>query len=150
MAHTAKEKLMPERIFSEGLVLPDGRKVRVLSYDDGSIRFRVDDAPYVLEEAFLAGGRNDHAIIKISPKGVAALATADADAGADPLEVLRERVTSLRRQAAEVEDDKKEGRVVRKHQRDGIDAALVIVLSWIDSVRDNNGWDDPEGSEDTQ
>ena len=65
---------MPERIFSEGLELPPsriypaGRKVRVLAYDDDSIRFRVDGTPYVIVEAFLQGGRNDHAIIKIAPK----------------------------------------------------------------------------------
>jgi len=125
---------VPERIFSEGVVLPDGRKVRVLSYDDGSIRFRIDDAPYVLEEAFLAGGRNDHAIIKIAPKGVSR-AEVDADSQADPLEALRERVVALRRQAAEVDDDDGAGRIVRAHKRTGLDAALVMVLSWIDAIQ---------------
>jgi hypothetical protein len=126
---------MPERIFSEGLVLPDGRKVRVLSYDDGSVRFRVDDAPYVLEEAFLAGGRNDHAIIKIAPKGAAITAVADPEG--DPLAALREKVVALRRQAAEVEDDEAAGRVVRRHEREGLDAALVMVVSWIDAMQDS-------------
>jgi hypothetical protein len=59
---------MAERVFSEGLVLPDGRKVRVLAYDDGSVRFRLDGTPYVIEEAFLTGGRNDHAIVKLGRK----------------------------------------------------------------------------------
>lgn len=129
---------MPERIFSEGLILPDGRKVRVLSYDDGSIRFRVDDAPYVLEEAFLAGGRNDHAILKIAPKGGSPSMHSPPDEDSEPLEVLRERVIALRRQAAEVEDDEAEGRVVRKHKREGLDAALAMVLSWIDAILEDN------------
>lgn len=43
-------------------------KVRVLFYDDGSIRFRVYHTPLVIEEAFLTGGRNDHAILKVSPR----------------------------------------------------------------------------------
>lgn len=128
---------MPDRIFSEGLVLPDGRKVRVLSYDDGSIRFRIDDAPYVLEEAFLAGGRNDHAIIKIARKGVTGMSE-EADPEAEPLAMLRERVVALRRQAAEVEDSESEGRIVRKHKREGLDAALVMVTAWIDAIQQDN------------
>ncbi|MEV4413992.1 hypothetical protein [Catellatospora sp. NPDC049609] len=59
---------MAERIFSEGLVLPDGRKVRVLAYDDGSVRIRLDATPYVMEECFLGGGSTQHAIIKLAPK----------------------------------------------------------------------------------
>ena len=57
-----------DRNFSEGLVLPDGRKVRVLGYEDGSVRFRLDGTPYAMEEAFLTGGSNDHAIIKLAPR----------------------------------------------------------------------------------
>lgn len=57
-----------ERTFSEGLVLPDGRKVRVLAYEDGSVRFRLDGTPYAMTECFLAGGSGDHAIIKLVPK----------------------------------------------------------------------------------
>ena len=45
---------MANRVYSEGLTLPDGRKVRVLAYDDGSVRFRPDETPYVLAEAYLA------------------------------------------------------------------------------------------------
>lgn len=56
---------MANRIFSEGLTLPDGRKVRVLAYDDGSVRFRLDETPYVLAEAYLSGNANSHAIIKL-------------------------------------------------------------------------------------
>jgi hypothetical protein len=60
---------MATLVFSEGLMLPDGRRVRVLSYDDGSIRFRVNGTPYWLEECFLAkGSRQDHAIIKLTPR----------------------------------------------------------------------------------
>lgn len=58
----------PERNFSEGVVLPDGRKVRVLGYEDGSIRLRLDGTPYTIAEAFLAGGTKDHAIVKLVPQ----------------------------------------------------------------------------------
>lgn len=58
---------------SHPVVLSDGRKVRVLEYEDGSVRVRlafVKDRPgYLLEEAYLQGGRNDFAITKLTPKG---------------------------------------------------------------------------------
>lgn len=57
----------PEIVFSDGLQLPDGRRVRVLAYSDGSVRFRLDGTPYVISETYLSGGPNDHAIIKLSP-----------------------------------------------------------------------------------
>lgn len=57
----------PELTFSEPIELPDGRKARVQTYSDGSIRFSVDGMPYVLVEAFLSGGPKDRAIIKLSP-----------------------------------------------------------------------------------
>ncbi|MFK4122357.1 hypothetical protein [Streptomyces longwoodensis] len=48
--------------------LPDGRKVRVSAYPDGSVRFRVDGLPYVLTEAYLSGDpAKDKAIVKLSP-----------------------------------------------------------------------------------
>lgn len=54
--------------FSETVDLRDGRKVRVMAYPDGSIRFRVDGLPYVLTEAYLSGNpEKDQAIIKLSP-----------------------------------------------------------------------------------
>ncbi|MFF3559654.1 hypothetical protein ACFYXS_06400 [Streptomyces sp. NPDC002574] len=54
--------------FSETVEIPDGRKVRVMAYPDGSIRFRVDGLPYVLTEAYLTGNaEKDKAILKISP-----------------------------------------------------------------------------------
>ncbi|MGC5005514.1 hypothetical protein [Streptomyces sp. DT203] len=53
---------------AEPIELPDGRKIRVSAYPDGSIRFRVDGLPYVLTEAYLSGNpENDKAILKISP-----------------------------------------------------------------------------------
>lgn len=58
---------MAEKVFSEGVVLPDGRKVRILAYDDDSVRFRIDGTPYALAEAFLQGGTNEHAILKLTP-----------------------------------------------------------------------------------
>src|SRR5437879_1715418 len=46
---------------------PSGRRVRVLFYDDGSIRFRVPDAaPMKLSEAFLSGSK-EPVIIKLDP-----------------------------------------------------------------------------------
>ncbi|MFJ4205123.1 hypothetical protein ACIP2Y_36585 [Streptomyces sviceus] len=57
----------PDNVFSEWVELPDGRRVRVMAYADGSIRFRVDGAPYVLAEAFLSGSSQDKAIVKLSP-----------------------------------------------------------------------------------
>ncbi|NJP41964.1 hypothetical protein [Actinacidiphila epipremni] len=48
--------------------LPDGRKVRISAYPDGSIRIRVDGLPYVLTEAYLSGNPDkDQAILKLSP-----------------------------------------------------------------------------------
>lgn len=54
--------------FAETVTLPDGRRVRVSAYPDGSIRFRVDGLPYVLTEAYLSGNpEKNQAIMKISP-----------------------------------------------------------------------------------
>ncbi|MFD1661887.1 hypothetical protein ACFSL4_27790 [Streptomyces caeni] len=54
--------------FAQTVDLPDGRRVRVSAYPDGSIRFRVDGLPYVLTEAYLSGNpEKDHAIVKLSP-----------------------------------------------------------------------------------
>ncbi|WP_328683123.1 hypothetical protein [Streptomyces sp. NBC_00343] len=53
---------------AEPVELPDGRKIRVSAYPDGSIRFRVDGLPYVLTEAYLSGNPETHkAILKLSP-----------------------------------------------------------------------------------
>lgn len=43
-------------------------KVRVLYYEDGSIRFRIYATPLVIEEAFLTGSRDQHSILKLSPR----------------------------------------------------------------------------------
>lgn len=127
---------MPERIYSEGLVLPDGRKVRVLAYDDGSVRFRLDGTPYVMEEAFLSGGRQDHAIIKLSKKN-GAVPDPDEDGG-DPLSQFRATVAGLKNQLDQVTDDSGPGARVRKHQREGMNSMLVVLLSLIDDARDVN------------
>ncbi|WP_392872426.1 hypothetical protein [Streptomyces sp. LN499] len=53
--------------FTDDVVLPDGRRIRVSAYPDGSIRFRVDGLPYVLTEAYLTGNpEKNQAILKIS------------------------------------------------------------------------------------
>ncbi len=55
-------------LFSQAFDLPDGRRVRVLAYEDRSLRFRVSDSPYVLEEAFMSGTKGQQTILKLSPK----------------------------------------------------------------------------------
>lgn len=57
----------PDNVFAEWVTLPDGRRIRVMAYGDGSIRFRVEGTPYVLTEAFLSGSSQDTAILKLSP-----------------------------------------------------------------------------------
>lgn len=47
---------------------PDGTRVQVLFYEDGSIRFRVYKTPMVIEEAFLTGNRDQHSIVKLAPR----------------------------------------------------------------------------------
>jgi hypothetical protein len=60
---------MAEIIKAQWVDLEDGRRVRVLAYDDRSIRFRVvGGAPYAIEEAFLSRGKHDHAIVKLVPR----------------------------------------------------------------------------------
>jgi len=45
----------------------DGTRVRVLFYEDGSIRFRIHEAgPMHISEAFLSG-QDKHVIIKLVP-----------------------------------------------------------------------------------
>lgn len=56
-----------ENNFGEWVTLPDGRRIRVLGYDDGSIRFRVEGAPYVIAEAFLTKGSTGTSILKLVP-----------------------------------------------------------------------------------
>jgi hypothetical protein len=63
-----KEVCMPEVVHNQAVTAPDGRKVGVLFYDDGSIRFRIHMTPIVIEEAFLPGNRQGHALIKVAPK----------------------------------------------------------------------------------
>lgn len=58
---------MPLLIHSVPVHSPDGRRVQVLFYDDGTYRFRVYETPLYLSECYLQGGRNDHAILKLVP-----------------------------------------------------------------------------------
>jgi hypothetical protein len=55
-------------VTSDRVDLTDGRNVRILAYEDGSIRVRISDSPYVLEEAFMSGRTGQHTIIKLTPK----------------------------------------------------------------------------------
>ncbi|MGW5969442.1 hypothetical protein [Streptomyces sp. NPDC055186] len=62
------DQLLKAHFVADPIELPDGRKIRVSAYPDGSIRFRVDALPYVLTEAYLSGNpEKDKAILKISP-----------------------------------------------------------------------------------
>jgi len=46
---------------------PEGRYVRVVFYDDGSLRFRVTNAgPMVITEAYIQG-KNKHVILGVAP-----------------------------------------------------------------------------------
>lgn len=57
----------PKLVESHPVVLLDGRKCRILAYDDGSVRFRLqDDRQYWVEELFIAG---EHKILKLVPRG---------------------------------------------------------------------------------
>ncbi|MEX0753997.1 MAG: hypothetical protein WD556_02625 [Actinomycetota bacterium] len=60
--------------------MPDGslRRVHVLFYDDGRIRFRVNETPTVIEEAWLSGNRPEtFSIIGLAPLGAEPRANAD-------------------------------------------------------------------------
>jgi len=57
----------PDIVDSQRVDLKDGRRVQVIAYTNRSIRFRVSDPPYLIEEAYIQGN-SDHAIIKLSPK----------------------------------------------------------------------------------
>ncbi|MER6981680.1 hypothetical protein [Streptomyces carpinensis] len=62
------EQSLEAHFKADPIELPDGRKIRVSAYPDGSIRFRVDGLPYVLTEAYLSGNPESHkAIVKLSP-----------------------------------------------------------------------------------
>jgi hypothetical protein len=58
---------MPELVDSVRVDSNDGRRIQCLFYDDGSYRFRIYETPLYIAEAYLQGGRNDHAIIKVVP-----------------------------------------------------------------------------------
>ncbi|MDI9835221.1 hypothetical protein [Streptomyces sp. KAU_LT] len=62
------EQRLRAHFVADPIELPDGRRVRVSAYPDGSIRFSVDGLPYVLTEAYLSGNpETDKAIVKLSP-----------------------------------------------------------------------------------
>lgn len=48
--------------------LTDGREVRIREYAGGALRVLVDDAPYVISEAFLTKGKSGRAIIRLEPR----------------------------------------------------------------------------------
>jgi hypothetical protein len=58
----------PSIVASIPVDLPDGRRVRVIAYDDRSIRVRISDSPYFIEEFFGSGTVGQHTIAKFTPK----------------------------------------------------------------------------------
>jgi hypothetical protein len=50
-------------------VLYKGRKVRISFYEDGRVRFRIDDAaPMIVQECYLTGNKDD-VLITVAPQG---------------------------------------------------------------------------------
>jgi hypothetical protein len=43
-------------------------RVRVMFYNDGSIRFRVNKTPLVIDEAYLHANKDGYAMIKVAPR----------------------------------------------------------------------------------
>lgn len=76
-----EEVYMPALIHSVPVEGPDGRKVRVLFYDDGSYRVRVYETPLFLAECYLQGGRNDFSILKLVPPSALGAIPTQPDAG---------------------------------------------------------------------
>jgi hypothetical protein len=60
--------MAPRLIDSQRVDTPDGTRIQVLSYDDGSHRFRVYKTPMLIEEAFLTGNKQQNTIIKLTPR----------------------------------------------------------------------------------
>lgn len=57
---------MAERLQTTKVEGPNGEDIRVLFYDDGSVRFRINGTPkWVIGEFFKGNGQ--HAIIQIKP-----------------------------------------------------------------------------------
>jgi hypothetical protein len=50
-------------VLSQRINFPDGRRARVIAYDDDSIRFKVSDGGYALDEAFMRG--NQETILRL-------------------------------------------------------------------------------------
>lgn len=44
------------------------RRVHVLFYEDGALRFRINETPMAVEEAFLTGGPGKHTIVRVAPR----------------------------------------------------------------------------------
>ena len=58
----------PSIVASIPVDLPDGRRVRVIAYNDRSIRVRISDSPYFIEEFFGSGTEGQNTIAKFTPK----------------------------------------------------------------------------------
>lgn len=118
---------MAELQFSEGHVLPNGNKVRILSYDDGSVRMRLGGGPYVLEEAFLAGNQQGNAILKLVPRHVSHQRQSS-PAPEDLRSRAQELLNMMKSAQADDAADEAPGHIRRKHERSAVIAALTVLL----------------------
>ena len=58
----------PSHLGTVDIELEDGREVHVIFYADGRLRFRMKPIGLAIEEAFLSGKPNEHAIIRVGPR----------------------------------------------------------------------------------
>lgn len=54
------------------------RRVHILFYDDGHVRFRINESPMLIYESYLRGGQNHFTIIGLRPDSQAAAAPDEA------------------------------------------------------------------------
>jgi len=47
------------------------RRIHVLFYDDGHVRFRINESPMLIYESYLRGGQKDFTIIGLRPDSLA-------------------------------------------------------------------------------
>ena len=131
---------MAELEFSEGHALPDGRKVRLLTYDDGSIRVRLNGGPYVMEEAFITS--TDQVNIKLVPRGVSLNQQAEPDES-----TLRERadalLTMLKAAHQNEAADDQPGKIKRRHERSAVISALTVLMM-------DDAWTEPPGDDEAR
>ncbi len=75
-------------ITTHTISLSDGRHVRVREYAGGAIRLLVDDPPYDMNEAYLARGKTETAILRLAPR---AYVEPTSESAYGPFEVLSQQ-----------------------------------------------------------